>query len=153
MLCSDVVDKLLDEHRLSYSGTSEESDFSTLLVWAEQIYNLYSCLKHLLRCSLLLKARRRSVDCPFLLCLWRLILIDRLSEHIEHSSKCILPHRHRNRCSCCDSIHAADETISRSHGDTSDCIVAQMLCNLNDQLSAVFQRHLDCIVYLRQITL
>ena len=29
MLCSDVVDKLLDEHRLSYSGTSEESDFST----------------------------------------------------------------------------------------------------------------------------
>ena len=31
--------------------------------------------------------------------------------------------------------------------------LAQMLCNLNDQLSAVFQRHLDCIVYLRQITL
>ena len=24
-------------------------------------------------------------------------------EHIEHSSKCILPHRHRNRCSCCSA--------------------------------------------------
>lgn len=37
MSLGDVINQLLDKHRLSDTGTSEETDLSTTGVWSEQV--------------------------------------------------------------------------------------------------------------------
>ena len=44
MLGSDIVDQLLDQYGLTYTGTTEQSDFTTFLVWAEKVNDLDTCL-------------------------------------------------------------------------------------------------------------
>ena len=39
MLCCDISDQLLDQHRFSYAGASKQTDLSTLLIRTEQIYD------------------------------------------------------------------------------------------------------------------
>ena len=48
MLRRNIVNQLLDQYGLSYTRTSKQSDFSTLLIWAKQIYDFDTGLKHLL---------------------------------------------------------------------------------------------------------
>ena len=38
VLCGNVSDQLLDQYGLSYTRTSKQSDFSTLLIWACLLY-------------------------------------------------------------------------------------------------------------------
>ena len=49
MLCRDVVDQLLNQDCLANARAAKQPDFTALLVWAEQIHDLNSRLKHLLR--------------------------------------------------------------------------------------------------------
>ena len=79
MLCRYVVDQLLDQYRLAYSCTAEESDLTTLLIWAEKIYDLDTGLKHFLRRCLILECRSRSVNWPVLNILRSVDLIDRIT--------------------------------------------------------------------------
>ena len=44
MLCRNIVDQLLDQYRFTYTGTTKQTCFSTLLIWAEQVYDLDTCL-------------------------------------------------------------------------------------------------------------
>ena len=48
MLRRNIVNQLLNQYGLSYTRTSKQSDFSTLLIWAKQIYDFDTGLKHLL---------------------------------------------------------------------------------------------------------
>ena len=40
MLGCDVTDQLLDQYGLTYTGTTEQTDLTTLLIWAKKIYDL-----------------------------------------------------------------------------------------------------------------
>ena len=53
---------------------------------------------------------------------------------IEDSSQCLFADRYGNRSACCDRIHSSYQSVSRSHGNTSDSIVAQMLCHFYNEL-------------------
>ena len=37
MLCGNVTDQLLDQNCLTYTGASEQTDLSTLLIGAEKV--------------------------------------------------------------------------------------------------------------------
>ena len=43
MTFGDVVDELHDEHRLSYTSSTEESDLTTLHIGLQQVDNLDTC--------------------------------------------------------------------------------------------------------------
>ena len=137
MLCRYVVDQLLDQYRLAYSCTAEKSDLTTLLIRAEKIYDLDTGLKHFLRRCLILECRCRSVDRPVLDILRRVDLIDRITQNVEHASERILSDRHADRSARGDCLHTAHKSVRRSHGDTSDRIITQMLGRLNDKLTTV----------------
>ena len=66
VLGCNVTNQLLNEDGLAYTRTSEESDFTTLLIRAEKIDNLDTCFKYLNRNILLFKLRSRSVYIPSL---------------------------------------------------------------------------------------
>ena len=47
MLCCYISDKLLYKYRLTNSGTSEQTNLTTLLVRTEKLDYLNTCLKNL----------------------------------------------------------------------------------------------------------
>ena len=40
MLGSDVTNQLLDQDGLTYTSTTEQTDLTTLLIWAKKVYDL-----------------------------------------------------------------------------------------------------------------
>ena len=40
MLCGNVADQFLNQHRLSYTGTAEQADLTALLIGAEKVNHL-----------------------------------------------------------------------------------------------------------------
>jgi len=47
MLCCNITDKFLNKNRLTYTGTAEKTDLTTLLIRTEKIDNLDSRFKNL----------------------------------------------------------------------------------------------------------
>ena len=43
MLGCDVTDQLLDQYGLTYTGTTEQTDLTTLLIRAKQVNDLNTC--------------------------------------------------------------------------------------------------------------
>ncbi len=151
MLIRDVRDQLLDQDCLAHAGAAEQTDLTASLVRAEEIDDLDPCLEHFRRRRLLLERGRWSVDRLVALCLRSRFVIYRFAKYVKHTSKCTLTHRNRDRRTCRNSIHPSHKSVSRSHGDTSHCIITQMLCNLDRQLSAITSCDLHCIVQLRKL--
>ena len=44
VLGCDITDQLLDQYGLTYTGTTEQTDLTTLLIRAEQVNDLNTCL-------------------------------------------------------------------------------------------------------------
>ena len=153
VLRRDVGDQLLDQHGLAYAGTAEETDLTTLLVRAEKVNDLDARLEDLRIRRLFCKIRRRSMDRIVLHPRRRLLLVDRIAEHVEHAPQSRLAYRHRDRRSGGLRLHAAHETVRRTHGDTADRVVTEVLCNLDHKDFPVLPADLDRVIDLRKVAL
>ena len=151
MLCCYITDKLLYKHRLTNAGASEESNLSTLLIGAEQINDLDTCLQHLLLGTLLFESRRRSVNGRIFHILRCGLVIDRLAQHVEYTAQGLLTYRYAYGCACCDRIHSSYQSVSRTHSHATHCIITQMLRNFYHQCSIVISLDADSFVYLGKI--
>lgn len=150
MLCGNVLDQLLNQDCLTYTGTAKQTDLSTFLVRAEEINDLDTCLKDLCLCGLFLKARGFAVDRELFLRLRSFFIVDRLSQNIENSSKCLLTDRHHDRSTGRNGIHAADKTVGGTESDASYRIITEMLGNLNREDPAILCGDLNGVIDLRQ---
>src|SRR5947207_11951474 len=79
----NIVDKFLNDDGLSYSRTSEQTNFSALQIWLDQIDNLDSSLEHFKICILVNKRRSRLVNGITPLCFDRSQLVDGFSNHVN----------------------------------------------------------------------
>ena len=131
MLCCDIADELLDEDCFSYSGSSEESDFTTLCIWGKKVYDLDSCLEDFLCRVLLLKCWWLSVDFPLFFCIRLCSAVDCLTEHVEQSAESLLSDRclYAGACGC--YFHISVKSLAGSKHDTAYCIISNMLCDFH----------------------
>ena len=153
MLIRDICNQLLNQYRLTNTGTAKQTNLTTSLIRAKKVNDFNTGLKHFCFCSLLLKRRCRSVNRLIALCFGSRFIIYRFAKNVEHTSKCALTNRNRNRCACCNGIHPSYKSVSRSHGDTSYRIVTQMLCNLDCELCIITSRNFNRIVNFRKLSL
>ena len=153
MLGSDVTNQLLDQDGRTYTGTAEQTDFTTLLIRAEQVYDFDTGLKDFSLGRLFLEGRSFSVDWKVFFHLWPFFIVNWLAQYIENTAQRILTNRYGNRRAGCNGVHTTSQTIGGSHCDTSYGIVTKILCNLNGQAAAVFQRNSDCLVDFRNLAL
>ena len=102
------------------------------------------------------EGRRVAVDRPALDVLaGRLLVVDRLADHVPDPAEGRVADRDRDRRAGVDDVDAAREAVGRVHRDRADAIVAEVLLHLRDQrpAAAVAGRHLDRerVVDLRQL--
>ena len=148
----DVVDQLLDQHRLADAGASEEADLAALDVRREEIDDLDARLEDLGGRRQLIERRGCAVDRPA-----RgvgdaavLLLVDRLSEDVEDAAERLLADRNRDRRAGVVRDGTTREPVRRVHRDGAHAVVAQVLLHLRGQhagLAAITgQRDLQGVV-------
>ena len=67
MLSGYIGDQFLDQHRFTYAGAAEQTDFTALLIGGQQVDNLDTGLQNLHIRGLVLKAGGLPVNAPVLL--------------------------------------------------------------------------------------
>ena len=62
VLHRDVVDQLLNQHRLAHARAAEQSDLAALQVGLDQVHDLDARLEHFERGGLIFERRRRAMN-------------------------------------------------------------------------------------------
>ena len=149
MLRRDVPDQLLNQDRLTDSGTTEQTDLTTLCVRCQQIDDLDTGLENLLYRILVLELRRLPVDLPVLLCLRCRLPIDRIAQHIKQSAEGLLTYRNSDSGTCIRDDHVPLESLGCTQHDAAHDALPHLLCHLHDTLSAMII-YLKCSLDLRK---
>jgi len=137
VLLGDVPDQLLDDDRLAGSGASEEADLGALDEGADEVDDLDPRLQDLDRRLLVVDGRRRSVDRPALGAGRSRLVIDRLSDHVEHPAQRLDADRHHDRRARRGDLVTPPEAVGGVHRDAADRVVPDLLLDLHDHLPAV----------------
>ncbi len=150
MTLSNVVDELHDKHRLTHTGTSEESDLTTLQVRLQQVDDLDTGCQHLLGGREFLKLRSLTVDGISTLHGELFHTVDRLTDHVQHTTLNLFTRGHHDRCAQWYCFQSTLQTVGIVHSHTANGILTDVLLHLDDNLFAVrtFNRH--SFVNLRQ---
>ena len=126
----DPDDHLLDEHRLSHSGTTEQTDLAALHVRGEQIDDLQTGLEHLGLALELVEGRRLAMDRPAFSGELRVRGVQAFAQHVENMPLDLLADRYRDRRPGVGDRGAADQPVCRLHRDSAHGVVAEVLRDL-----------------------
>ena len=127
MLCSYIVYKLHDKYCLTYAGTAEKTDFTTLCIRCDKVNNFDTCFENLRSALLLIKLRRLSVDTPLFFSLRCRHTVYSLTEKVENSSECTFTYRNCYSRSGVNCFNTSLKTVRRTHRNTSYNIVTELL--------------------------
>ena len=136
VLLGDVVDQLLDQHRLAEAGAAEQADLAAAHERRDQVDDLDPGLEDLRLRGELAELRRVAVDRPAL-CVGRpVLLVDGLAEHVPEPPERHVAHRHADRRAGVDDVDAARQAVGRVHCHCAHAVVAEVLLHLCDQIGA-----------------
>ena len=137
MRLGDVVDQLLDQHRLADAGATEQADLAAAGIRGEQVDDLDAGDQDLRLGRLVDIGRRGLVDGAALLGLDRTGLVDRLADDVHDPAERLLADRHRDRLAGVGDLLVADEAVGGVHGDGAHGVLAEMLGDLEHQAVTV----------------
>ena len=129
----DVVDELLNEHRLADAGAAEQADFAALGVRRHQVHNLDAGDENLPFRRLLDIGRGRLMDGAAGLRRDRAGLVDGLADHVHDAPERALADRHFDRGAGVGHFLAAHQTLGNVHGDAAHVAFAQVLGDFQHQ--------------------
>ena len=156
VLASNVVDQLLDQHRLAEAGAAEEADLAAGDERRQQVDHLEAGLEHFDPRRELGELRRIAVNRPALRVLRDIrLLVDGLADHVPDAAERQVADRYRDRAAGVFHFETAREAVGRVHRNGADPVVAQVLLHLGDdgaRLLPVLRRDVDaeCGVDLRE---
>ena len=133
VLLGDVVDQLLDQHRLAEPGAAEEADLAAAHERGDQVDDLDPGLEDLRLRREVAEQRRVAVDRPPLA--RRGAASGRPARRARSRCGPAFPSRPgRDRRAGVDDVDAARQAVGGVHCDRADAVVAQVLLHLGDQV-------------------
>ena len=139
VVARDAGDHLLDEHGLADAGTAEQADLAALDVGGHEVDDLDAGLEHLGLGLELVEGRRGAVDAPALLGLEGLALgeVHDLAGGVEDLAQGDVADGHGDRAAGVLHRGAADQAVGRLQGDGAHHVVADVLGDLEVEVSLV----------------
>ena len=133
MFLGNIINQLLDKHRLADSGSTEKADLTTFQIRLKKVDDLDAGVKHFLRGLEILELRRLTVYRQGIVFVEIAESVNGIPDNIHHTTSDLRAGRHRDRSVSVHSLHSPSETIGRIHRHTPDRVLTDMLLNLNDQ--------------------
>jgi hypothetical protein len=155
----DVVDQLHDNHGLADSGTTEESDLTSLGVGGEEVDDLDAGDEDLLGLALLGEERGGSVDGCAHVALDGALLVHGLTDDVQNAAQGAGAHGHHDRSAGVLDLLATHKTLGSLHTNGTHGVLTQVLGNLqhksggtggNGHLKGVQDRRKSAIELRRQ---
>ncbi len=151
VLGCDVADQLLDNDGLARAGTAEDGRLPPFEERANQVDDLHARLEDLRLRRLLGERRRRTVDWIAPIALHVAFAVDRLADDVEEPAERGLADRDGDGPAGPCRVHTAAEPIGSGHGDGAHPIVAEVLLDFGDHLTAVLSLDHKRVVDLGQV--
>ncbi|GMR43041.1 hypothetical protein PMAYCL1PPCAC_13236 [Pristionchus mayeri] len=129
----DVVNELHDKHSLSDTGTSEETDLSSLGVRGKKIDDLDTSRKNLLLDGHLDELGSLSVNGGLGLGVDGASLVNGLSNDVHDTAESLGSDGDLDRISGVDDLLATDKTLGTVHSNGTDDILTEMLGDLKNE--------------------
>ena len=129
----DIVDELLDEHRLADAGAAEEADLAAARVGLDKVDDLDAGLEHLDGCRELVVARRVGVDRARLGGLRLRQAVNGLADDVEQAAAHLRADGHRDGAARGHDGGAALEPVGGVHRDRAHAVLAKVLLHLEHE--------------------
>ncbi len=133
----DVVDQFHDQNGFTNTGTTEQTDFTTLGVRCEKVDNLDACFQYFGCGRLFREFGRVSVDRATLGRLDVAFFVDGFANNVHDAAQCGVTHWDRDWRACVFDALAANQTFGRVHRDGTHGVFAKVLSHFEDQFLAV----------------
>src|SRR5699024_7762360 len=127
-VASNTGNHFLNQNGLTNTGTTEQTNLSTLNVWGEQVDDLDSGLHHLGGGFKISKVWWLAVDWPtFLNIELRNVNVEGVAQGVEDVALDDIANGYGDWSASVDNFLTADETIGGLHSDRTDHVLAQVL--------------------------
>ncbi len=134
MLQGDVVDQFHDDDGFAHAGAAKQADLAALQERLDQVDNLDAGLEHLHLGRLLVERRGLAMDGIALGGIDRAEFVDRVADYVEHAAQGFAAHRHGDRASQVDGLHAAHHAFGGLHGNAAHSAFAELLLHFQDDV-------------------
>jgi hypothetical protein len=125
VLHRDVVDQLLDEHRLAQTRAAEQADLAAAHERRGEVDHLHAGLEDLELRRQLLELRRIAVDRPPLDACGCVLLVDGVADDVPQPAERRLADGDADRRARVDDVDTAGQTVRRVHGHRANAVVAE----------------------------
>ena len=132
----DVADELLDDYRLADARSPVGADLAALGERRDEVERLDAGFEHFGGHALVFVGRRRPVDGPMLLGVYRAEVVERRAHDVEQPSKTRLAHGHRDGLAHIPRGRAARQALGRAQSEAPDPAVPDLLLHLEHQALA-----------------
>ena len=125
VLCSNIVNQFHNQYGFTYTGTTEKTDFTTFYVWSDKVNDLNTCFQDLCIWRKVIKFRCWTVNRPFFISHnWSWIMVYSFTKYVKDTTQYAFPYRNGNWSTSIFCFHITCHTVSRTHGNATNCIVA-----------------------------
>ncbi len=128
------MNQFLNQHGFTHTGTTEETNFTTLPVGSEQVNHLNSGHENGVAGVLILKSGCSAVNRGNAGCLYLALVINGLTEKVHHTTKRAFPYRHGNGSPGVADLNTTDQTVCGVHGNGAEYIAAKVLSHFKGQV-------------------
>jgi hypothetical protein len=133
----DVVDKLLNQHGLADTSTTEETNLATAGVGGKEIDDLDTRFQNFSGSGLVDEWRGVGVNRRELDTLDGAALVDGLTNDVHNTTKGGLSDGNLDGATGIDDLGTTDETLGTVHSDGSDRVLTEMGRDLEDEATTV----------------
>ena len=133
----NIVDKLHNKHGFTNTGTTKQTNLTTLGEWFDKVDYLDTCVQNLLRDRKIGKRRRWLVNSATIATLHFLEVVDWLANHIQQSSFHLFASGNRNGLSKVFHLSATLQTVGTVHCNAAHGVFTNVLLHLQDDFSSV----------------
>ena len=151
MSFGDVVDELLDEHRLADTGTTEETNLATTSVGRKEIDDLDTGLQDLSSSGLLDERRGVGVDREELDALDGTTLVNGLANDVHDTAEGRGADGDTDGGTGVNDLLATDETLGTVHGNGADRVLTKVSGDLEDETTTVEVNDLERVENGRKV--
>ena len=140
VLLGEVVDELLDEHRLADAGAAEQTGLAAADIGLEEVDRLDAGLEDLGLGGQLVEARRGMVDGIMILHLGHGLAVHGLAHDVPDAAEGLVAHGHLHGAAGVDGLDAALQAVRGGHRHAADDAAGQLALHLEDGLDAAHGR-------------
>ena len=149
----NIVDELLNQHRLAHTGTAEQTDLTTLHVGLQEVHYLDTGEQDLLRDGQVVELWSRLMNAAQVIAVQRAEHVDGFAHYVQQTPLDLRARRHRNGSAKIAHLDTAAYAVRALHCHAASRILADVLLHFKYQLLAVVAKHLQRRIDRRYLVL